>query len=99
MRYPATQGQRDANEPQIIKALEMAGATVEPLPTGKGVPDLLVGYRGINILMEVKKEVVKGKVFASDVKLNAKQVIWHELWKGQVVVVRTPEEALARLRL
>ena len=94
MRYPATQGKRDVNEPEIISALEAVGATVEPLPTGKGVPDLLVGYRGKNILMEVKKEVVRGKVYASDVKLNAKQVIWHDCWRGQKCIVRTPQEAL-----
>ena len=94
MRYPATQGQRDANEAEIIAALEAVGATVEQLPTGKGVPDLLIGYRGKNLLMEVKKEAVKGKVFASHVKLNAKQVIWHDYWKGQKCIVRTPQEAL-----
>ena len=102
MRYPATQGQRDSNEAEIIKALEAVGATVEQLPTGRGVPDLLVGYMtewGIpyNYLMEVKPLPVKGKVFASHVALNKKQVEWHKAWRGQKAVVRTPEEALAVL--
>jgi hypothetical protein len=96
-RYPATQGQRDSNESEIISSLQAIGATVEPMPTGGGVPDLLVGYKGDNFLMEVKPEPVKGKVFASDVKLNPKQVEWHKTWKGQKAVVRTPQEALAVL--
>jgi len=105
-RYPATQGQRDANESEIIEALEKVGATVHQLPTGEGLPDLLVGIRhfGIdgtrsgkpfNLLLEVKQQPVKGKVFASHVKLNKTQVEWHERWRGQVAIVRTPQEALA----
>ena len=86
LKFPATQGRRDKCEPEIIKALEKVGATVEQIPTGKGVPDLLVGFRGQNFLMEVK--MPKGK-------LNAKQVKWHGNWKGQVCVVRTPGEALS----
>ena len=101
-RYPALQGQRDANEASIIKALEAVGATVEQLPTGKGVPDLLVGYQPLgmlwdhpkNYLMEVKRQAVRGKIKPSDVILNKKQKEWHEAWKGQKCIVRTPEEAL-----
>ena len=96
-RYPATQGQRDVNEPEIIAALKAVGATVECIPTGDGVPDLLVGYKGENKLIEVKPEPVKGKVFASHVKLNPKQVEWHKAWRGQKAIARTPQEALAIL--
>ena len=94
MRYPATQGRRDANEPEIVEALQRAGATVEPLPTGSGVPDLLVGFRGLNLLLEVKLLPEKGKVYASHAKLNPKQELWHSTWKGQKCIVRTPQEAL-----
>lgn len=93
-RYPATQGQRDANESEIIAALKAVGADVEPISTGQGVPDLLVGYKGVNYLIEVKPEPVKGEVFASSVKLNPKQVKWHSAWGGQVSVARTVEDAL-----
>ena len=95
MRFPALQGKRDANEPSIIAALEAAGATVEQIPTGRGVCDLLVGFTDIddflctyrcNYLMEVK---------TATGKLNEKQVKWHDNWKGQKCVVRTPREALA----
>jgi len=99
MRYPATQGRRDANEPGIGQALERAGATVDMLPTGKGLPDLLVGYQGVNYLLEVKQQPEKGKVFASDVQLNPVQEKWHARWRGQVAIVRTPQEALAAIGL
>ena len=98
-RYPATQGERDTNEPEIISALEAVGATVEQLPTGKGVPDLLAGYKGENYLLEVKRNPEKGKVYASHVKLNPKQEIWHKCWRGSVSIVHTPGEALRAIGL
>ena len=88
MRYPALAGRRDANEAEIITALEAVGATVDQNPIGKGAPDLDVGYDGQNFKMEVKMP---------NGKLNAKQVVWHGRWKGQKCVVRTPAEALAVL--
>ena len=88
MRYPALQGKRDDNEPAIIAALERVGATVEQIPTGRGVPDLLVGFCGANFLLECK--TLHGK-------LNQKQRTWHGRWKGQASVVRTPERALSAI--
>ena len=85
MRYPALQGKRDANEPEIITALEAVGATVDQNPIGGGKPDLDVGFEGVNYKMEVK--TLGGT-------LNHKQAIWIYSWRGQVVVVRTPEDAL-----
>lgn len=88
MRYPALQGKRDQNEPEIIEALEGVGATVVQNPVGKGQPDLIVGYMGVTYLLEVK---MPGN------KLNPKQVKWHWNWSGQVDVVTTPDEALAAI--
>ena len=85
MRYPSLQGRRDKGESAIIAALEAAGATVEQIPTGRGVPDLLVGFNGVNYLLEVK---------TPGGKLNDKQVAWHGNWAGQRCVVRSPEEAV-----
>ena len=73
---------RDANEAEIVTALEGAGATVVRL---KWV-DLLVGFRGAAYLLEVK--TARGR-------LNAKQREQFARWRGApVVVVRTPEQAL-----
>lgn len=80
---------RDANEPEIIRALESVGATVTHLDAGKGgIPDLLVGFRGVNYLLEVKTE--RGK-------LRPVQAEWHALWRGQVTVVRSVVEAWAAI--
>jgi Holliday junction resolvase len=74
---------RDANETEIIKALRQIGATVQPI-NAADTPDLLIGYQGINYLMEVKTE--KGK-------LKPGQIDWHDNWRGQCAVVRSVDEA------
>lgn len=75
----------DKNQPEIVQALRAVGASVEPLhAVGSGVPDLLVGYRGANYLLEVKG--TRGR-------LTKHQVPWHDGWRGQVCVVRTVSEA------
>ena len=82
----------DRNQAEIVDALRKAGATVEPLHTvGKGCPDLMVGYRGRNWLIEVKDWQASN----TDRKLNERQVEWHDGWKGQVAKVETVEAALA----
>lgn len=90
LRYPALQGKRDENEPAIIAALERVGATVEQIPTGKGVPDLLCGFKGLNYLLEVK--MPKGQ-------LNSKQEKWHSKWNGQKCIVRNESDALSAIGL
>ena len=48
----------DANQTEIVKALRQVGASVQSLAsTGKGCPDLLVGFRGVNWLLEVKAKL------------------------------------------
>ena len=47
----------DTNQKEIVEALRKAGATVVSLASMKhGCPDLLVGYAGETILIEVKKD-------------------------------------------
>lgn len=76
----------DANQSKIVAELRQLGASVQLLhAVGGGVPDLLIGFRGRNYLLEVK--TVKGK-------LNPLQTEWHTKWKGQTRIVRTPEEAI-----
>lgn len=76
----------DANHSAIVAALRSIGASVQDLASvGQGCPDILVGFRGRNYLMEIK--VNKGKP-------TLKQDVWHMMWQGQVVIVRTVDEAL-----
>lgn len=76
----------DANQAQIVAALRKAGASVEPLHRqGGGCPDLLVGYRARNFIIEVKMP---------NETLNALQDEWFIGWKGQACVAHSAEEAL-----
>jgi hypothetical protein len=84
-RYPALQGKRDENEPEIIAAYKAVGATVDQNPIGKGRTDLDVGFRGVNYKVEVK---MPGG------RLTGVQVDWHQEWKGQKAVVSNVKEAL-----
>lgn len=91
--------QRDKNERAIIDALTAAGCAVQPLNQA-GVPDLLVSYRGVLHLVEVKNPDAKGggKYNTGDGCLTATQTKWWEKWiaKGAIkpVVVRTAAEAV-----
>lgn len=81
----------DENQPEIVKALRAAGASVQSLsPVGKGCPDLLVGYKGYNYLLEVKWPLGT----PSQQKLTPAQVTWHTQWCGEVVVVHSARHAL-----
>lgn len=81
----------DINHRQIVDALRKAGCSVQSLAAcGQGVPDLLVGYRGKNILIEVKN--AKGK-------LTDHQIEWHAKWNGQVSIVRSVEDAIDVLEM
>jgi len=81
----------DANQGEIVAALRKIGATVQPLhAVGQGCPDLLVGWRGMTSLLEVKD----GAKPPSARKLTEDQEKWHANWRGQVAVVETVEQAI-----
>ena len=45
----------DANQTEIIAALRQSGAAVVSLAfAGQGIPDLLVSFKGLTLLMEIK---------------------------------------------
>lgn len=81
----------DANQNEIVKALRQVGCTVQSLAaTGKGCPDLLIGFRRINLLFEIKD----GAKPKSARKLTPDQVVWHDAWGGNVYVVESVDQAL-----
>ena len=82
----------DANHEQVVLALRTAGATVQSLAaTGKGVPDLLVGFQGKTLLMEIK-DVRKAP---SERRLTEDQLKWHGAWRGgPLAIVDSPDAAL-----
>lgn len=86
---------RDANELSIVHALEAAGAFVQRLDDGGGVPDLLVAYAGATYLLEVKLPLGPRGGATGHQHLNDEQTRWHQRWNGgQLLVVRTPDDAL-----
>jgi Holliday junction resolvase len=85
---------RDDNEGEIVSALRKAGAVVRIITQGDGLPDLLVGYQGRTILMEVKD----GAKVPSQRRLTADEQKFFDAWAGgELYKVESVEEALAIL--
>lgn len=70
----------DKNQKEIVEYLRAKGCSVLDLHgVGKGAPDLCVGYRGCNLLLEIKSK--KGKQ-------NKLQQKWEQEWGGLMFIVR-----------
>ena len=81
----------DANQNQIVDAMRKVGAVVRIISQGDGIPDLLVGYKGYTILMEVKD----GDKVPSARKLTEAEQKFFDDWQGgMLAVVNSVEEAL-----
>lgn len=87
-------GRIDDNQQAIVNILRTAGATVVLLSgVGKGVPDLLVGFRGVTLLMEIKD----GKKPPSDRKLTTDQQKWHAEWRGGALAIVDSADSALRM--
>jgi len=81
----------DENQPGIVKALNDLGASVQLLhAVGGGCPDLLIGWKGKNYLVEIKNQ----RKPKGDQQLTPAQVYWHNGWTGQKAIARTIEEVI-----
>lgn len=90
-RYAA---KADENQAEIVFALRSVGAKVAAThAVGKGFPDLVISFRGRNILMEVKNP----KKPLRDRQLTPDQKIFHDEWDGELYVVETAEQAVEYL--
>jgi hypothetical protein len=72
---------KDANHDAIVTGLRQLGATVCLI----GPLDILAGWRGYNVLLEVK--TATGQVRESQRDFLA-------IWRGQAAVVRSLDEAI-----
>lgn len=72
---------RDENEAPIVRDLKRIGASVLRLNDA----DLLVGFRGVNYLLEVK-------MLGFGIRKGVQQKFW-DTWNGQKAVVHSFEEA------
>jgi hypothetical protein len=92
MRYAA---RIDANQEHIVSALRAHGATVRIVTQGNGLPDLLVGYKGFTLLLEVKD----GNKVPSARKLTpAEQKFFDEWTGGMLAIVNSADEAIEILK-
>lgn len=81
----------DANQSEIVSALRKVGASVLDLSkVGHSCPDLLVGFRGKNYLLEIKDGAKK----PSARKLRDNQVEFFAAWLGQVAKAESVDDAL-----
>ncbi len=87
--------QTDKNHSSLLKLIRtIPKVTICDLSgTGGGCPDVMLGYMGQNILIEIKRP----DVAPSASKLNDKQEEWHGKWTGQVAIVRTFDDVLGVL--
>lgn len=78
----------DKNQSKIVKELRDFGAVVQDLhEVGRGCPDILVSFRGVNYLFEIKS-------FGEKLSDNEREMEWHSKWLGPVTVVYTAEQAI-----
>jgi len=81
----------DSNQPEIVKTFQDLGCTVQHLHTiGNGCPDILVGYRSMNFLVEIKD----GRKIPSQRNLTIDEKRWHLTWRGQVCIIKSVDEAI-----
>lgn len=85
----------DSNSREIVEGLRKAGAYVRVITQGDGLPDLLVGYRGHTLLLEIKD----GEKVPSQQKLTAAERKFFDEWTGgPLVKANSMDEAIAALR-
>jgi hypothetical protein len=85
----------DANQREIVAACRACGATVLILSNvGKGCPDLLIGYHGVNYLVEIKD----GSKPPSQQKLTPAERLFFDSWRGKAFIIRTVNDAIRLLK-
>lgn len=87
----------DANHKKLIDMLrKIPNISVFSTHTiGKGFPDIVIGYKGLNYLIEIKD----GNKPPSARKLTEDEVKFHSQWKGQINVVENFGDLIKILNL
>ena len=82
----------DANHTQIIKQLrKIPGISVfSTHMVGNGFPDIVVGYKGVNYLIELKD----GNKSKSRKKLTEDEKYFHLKWTGPILVAESLDDIL-----
>ncbi len=87
----ARYGHVDKNQAALVVVFEQLGCSVlNCVRVGSGFPDLIIGYRGHDYLVEVKNPTnAYGKR-----GLNGNQKRWSDTWPSPVFVVRTEDDVI-----
>ena len=84
----------DANQAELVAIARKCGASVLHLHTlGRGAPDILLGHRGRNLLVEAKD----GSKPPSRRRLTPDEAEFHSDWKGQVTIIESVDDLIALL--
>ena len=76
----------DANQPDIVDTLRKRGASIWHTHTlGRGGPDIVIGYCGVNVLAEIKRDERE--------PLTPAEFKFHAAWRGQIVRLTNEREA------
>lgn len=79
----------DANQHDCVVTAKVMGFSVVSLAmVGDGCPDLLLGFRNKNYLVEIKD----GEKPRSQQKLTKPESKFFKNWKGQKAIIRSAEE-------
>ena len=91
MKRQYTPHRVDGNHAEIVTALRGIGASVLDIhDLGHGAPDLVVGFRGTNLLVEVKD----GRKPPSQKKLTPDEQTFFDAWRGAVYIVYGSTDAI-----
>lgn len=105
---------RDGNHGTVVTALRNHGVTVvDTAGLGNGFPDLVCGYRGLTVLMEIKlpqSDRVRGGAGGTKARhdddydpyfgFTEAERDFHARWLGQpIAIVHTEQEALTAMGL
>lgn len=82
---------KDANHTAIVQNFRDLGATVlDTAQLGNGAPDILIGYQGQNVAIEIKD----GSKPPSKRALTVDEKQFHEEWKGWIEIVYTVDDVV-----
>ena len=81
----------DGNHAAVVEALRAIGASVLDIhDIGHGAPDLIVGFRAMNLLIEVKDD----RQPPSHRRLTPDEQQFFDDWRGPIYVVYSPADAI-----
>ena len=84
-------GRVDSNQKELVKQLRAIGASVAITSNiGNGFVDIVVGYKGVNYLFEIKD----GKKPPSQRKLTVDEAYFFDKWSGNCHIVHNIDECL-----